>query len=731
MKSLLLGIITFWALAPSVAGGPTDATQAAIGDTTSRPKELRFGAPVSEMEAKLAKRCEAVVVRRIDPPFLPRVHDRQMQLDCEGFRYAGRPRHAESLFGDDRLEMAWIIVTHPEESAVLRALSSVYGVRQQPNAIYSTFPTGSVAYRHDRSEVLFFDPRLAADHSGKFTPAPQSSANGSGGHVVTAGDWRSDIGELVSHVRVTHPEPFDRVGEQTFLRAAEVLKDELPLLTDEQRTVRAMKLVAMIGDGHTILTPTTEAYGAWYPVHIAEFTDGYFVTSAHKSVPDLVGARVLEFGHKPIAEAANAARDLLGSDNRFLRKEMLHAIHNAGLMRGLGLAEDDGSVVVKLMLRNGKTVERTLRPQRGKGPFTPDQASLDWRFGRTEVTGVSTSPSSEWISAYRDLPANAYFTYDSSRPPHLSQRSLFTRSMPEQNAFYIMINIWQATSKESVPSFFRRAMEEVERLRPKRLILDLRYNPGGDGADALPVIQELVARKNHQPWEDLYILVSGRTYSASLNFLGQLQANVPATLIGEPMGGSYHLDGDYSTFTLPKTGLELRVSALRHELTRSDDLREIVPVDVPAPFSFADYAAGRDPAVDPILRGEEMRSIRIVALRDGGAAARRVYLDRKARYAGLDVWAPPTELELRTVGKELLDAKRTADAIETFKLNTQVNPLEWRSWYNLAEAQRGAGMIRDAIASYRRCLALNDPTNFHAGSLAGLIGQLEKQVPLS
>ena len=40
----------------------------------------------------------------------------------------------------------------------------------------------------------------------------------------------------------------------------------------------------------------------------------------------------------------------------------------------------------------------------------------------------------------------------------------------------------------------------------------------------------------------------------------------------------------------------------------------------------SDYAVGRDPAVDAILGGEEMRSLALVGREDGGLAARRVLI---------------------------------------------------------------------------------------------------------
>ena len=67
-------------------------------------------------------------------------------------------------------------------------------------------------------------------------------------------DWRGDLDQLVKDLR-QHPNPFGKVGETTFLRQAARLKNAIPDLTEEQRVASAMRLVSLLGDGHTLLGP--------------------------------------------------------------------------------------------------------------------------------------------------------------------------------------------------------------------------------------------------------------------------------------------------------------------------------------------------------------------------------------------------------------------------------------------------------------------------------------------
>jgi hypothetical protein len=176
----------------------------------------------------------------------------------------------------------------------------------------------------------------------------------------------------------------------------------------------------------------------------------------------------------------------------------------------------------------------------------------------------------------------------------------------------------------------------------------------------------------------------------------------------------------------PRLGLRLSVSHERHQLSSSTDVGAFVPVDVPAPFSFADYAAGRDPAVDPILRGDEMRSIAAIASTSGAGEARRVWQERRGRFGRDSGWGPPTEIALRQVTRRLAERGDTTAALGVAALNTEINPGEWRTWYNLGNLQMGAGLKPEAVASYRRSLALDDPTNFNAERLRAIVAEGEK-----
>jgi hypothetical protein len=159
-------------LAAAVFLGLWACAATASAEGFARPRLIRWGASVTSIEAALKGRCVTSRLRRIDPPFLDVIKDRQVQIDCEGFVFQGRPRHAEFVFGDDRLGMVWIMVGAEETPGLLARMTAAYGPPDRRNARYDAFTHARAALRHDRAEVLFYAPERAGDCEPDFKPGP-------------------------------------------------------------------------------------------------------------------------------------------------------------------------------------------------------------------------------------------------------------------------------------------------------------------------------------------------------------------------------------------------------------------------------------------------------------------------------------------------------------------------------------------------------------------------------
>src|SRR5256885_2000172 len=79
---------------------------------------------------------------------------------------------------------------------------------------------------------------------------------GSGSTQVNAASpWQADLGLLRSKLVAMHPNPFRRVEKARFDAEADRLSQSFHGMSREQAIVGTMRLVAMLGDGHTSVLP--------------------------------------------------------------------------------------------------------------------------------------------------------------------------------------------------------------------------------------------------------------------------------------------------------------------------------------------------------------------------------------------------------------------------------------------------------------------------------------------
>lgn len=423
----------------------------------------------------------------------------------------------------------------------------------------------------------------------------------------------------------------------------------------------------------------------------------------------------------------------MSAENEFGAKAGLHALSSAPLMEALGLA-DRGRLSLRLVEANGSERNVTIGQMAGDDPESP---GFEWRF-RPEEAGLFIGQRSDWVAGFNHLPSSAFRTVDSSRPPHLRYRSWYYAALLDPKNYFIQVNFVANNPEEGFVDFFRRALRGVDQARPQRLIVDFRYNSGGDGSMVTAMIHEFIKREDNPPWRELYVLSGRKTFSAAIIALRAFVDHTQASFVGEPAGAPYNFFGDAMYFPFPRVGLAMDVSILRHDMARSNDITRVlrlsasspsaedpthtIQIDVPASFSSTDYFAGRDPAVDAIRTGAEMRGLAIIARTEGAAAARRTYDDRRARFGHLKWWKPARENDINRVGYDLLAAKRLPDAVTVFQLNADIFQSSWNVWDSLGEAQRAAGDTAGALASYRRSLTLN-PGNTSAQSAIAEMGK--------
>ncbi|MEO7506020.1 MAG: tetratricopeptide repeat protein [Pyrinomonadaceae bacterium] len=524
-----------------------------------------------------------------------------------------------------------------------------------------------------------------------FTPVSVDAAE--------AARWREDLRFLAQEMPRVHRNLFHTMKPVQFEAAIKRLDERIPTLGRHQIIVEMERIVAMVGDGHTNISPTRDPKIGFHtlPIKFYWFKDGWYIRAATREHAELIGARVLKIGNVPMVQAYAKARDLIGRDNemdaKFFAPQLMVMPE---VLQALGLSDNTvaGHFTVE---QAGKERDIVLAPY-GPAEMMPSDTDATWVMKPEWMDARDIQPSAKSALWLRDPLNKFWFQY-----------------LADSKTLYVQLNQVGNKDDETLAMFAGRLSSFMETNPVDRLVLDLRLNRGGNGGLNRPLLVALIKSKLDQPGK-FFTLIGRSTFSAAQFLINDLEKYSNTIFIGEPSGGKVNSYGDSKKIMLPNSGITVRVSTLWWQEDERDHRQWTAPL-IAAELAFADYRAGVDPALNAaigyVAKKPLGRSLR-EAMAAGTLAVR--YREWKADPANASV---DTESILIDLGYELLGAKKFAAAIEVFQLNVADASNSANAFDSLGEAYAAAGNRELAIKSYERALEI-DP------KLASAIEALKK-----
>lgn len=394
---------------------------------------------------------------------------------------------------------------------------------------------------------------------------------------------RSDLRFLWREINRLAYDPFRLTSRETLLERIADIEDAIPRSTDLQVLVAFETLLALIGDGHAgVYPPADDAENRRsLPVQFFRFEEGIFIIAAAPEYRRLLGAGLLGIGERTVAELEAALIPLVCRDNEhWLAAVVPVRMRETPILHALGLIPDPGMATLRVRLSTG---------EEDRVPVASDSV-----YHRSLLQRHFFVPGS-WIR----LPE----TLDAAVPLYERYRGLsfWMAPLPEQRLVYAQINNIANHPAETLPDFGERLIDLAEEAGYGRLVLDLRWNPGGNTFLEMPILHRLIGSKTLNQRGRLFVIIGRSTFSAAQNFTTLLERHTNAIFVGEPTGSSPTFVGETINFRLPFSGWYANVSDLLWQSGWPTDYRPWVAPQLYAPPRFALYRENRDPAMEAIL----------------------------------------------------------------------------------------------------------------------------------
>ena len=505
---------------------------------------------------------------------------------------------------------------------------------------------------------------------------------------LTAEQWREDLRFTVTEFKARHPNPYHRASREVFEAAVADLDRRIPSLQRNQIIVGMMKIAALIGDGHTRIEPRKDAAFGFpsLPLKLYLFDDGLFVRAARPEQRDLVGARIEAIGGVPVDEAVERVSALASRDNA-MGPRIYAPLYLAmpEILEAVGLSKNRATATLTLS-RDNRRWTVTVPAAAVDPPWPPD-------------TDISLVTPADWIDAHPGAP-----------PLWLQAPLTYHRliEIPGHQALYAQINMVTDIDGETLDQFGDKILAKAKASNPKAIVVDLRLAQGGNGDLRTGLVRDLIKAEDADT--RLYVLTARGTFSASQFILDDLDRLTDAVFIGEPASSSPTDYGDGYKSRMPNSGISVRTSIKYWQ--SGQDMRPWIPIEIAPGYRFADYADGRDPALEAALafspdqRLEERWSSESSQDRGG---IERIADDPRYRYA--DVEAAGWRTALR-----LLRSKRNDAALALARWTAQRFPKSSDSATVRAMIAHAAGWMDEARSAANAAIAL-DPNNRNARSL--------------
>ena len=370
--------------------------------------------------------------------------------------------------------------------------------------------------------------------------------------------FRSELELLKNTIEQKHINPFDQCNPTTWENAWKNLFENIALLHRDEIVAACISIVSELQDEHTMVFPMDKFT---LPFRLKWTNEGAIIFVTDSSHQNLLNTTLLEINGVDIFHAKHLIGSQLKQDNLWYVEDMSNYFFvSPTLLKAKKILNPNASNFIKVKDALGKIREEQIQ-------LLPTNVRHQWIYA-------------EWT---KSLPSfqktgNYWFHFD------------------EQNkALYL--NYEKCKEDENYPfkNFLKDVWSSVKLNHPKKIIIDLRSNPGGNSAILQPLIKKIASSPYNEKGK-LFVLIGTKVISSSLINAVQFKQKTKAIFIGQPTSGNLIHFGEIKSFELPL--LQCRVIYSTNKFDLMNGTKGSLHPDIEITYTIADYRSGKDPAYE-------------------------------------------------------------------------------------------------------------------------------------
>jgi tetratricopeptide (TPR) repeat protein len=407
----------------------------------------------------------------------------------------------------------------------------------------------------------------------------------------SAEQMRRGVEILVETIASRHPDPYRHFSREEWKEQTQAAIENAKEGNEVGYYADLQQLAGMVGDVHTSVFPLRESnvLKDFFDISVWDFDDGLYIRAAGPPYERLVGAKILAVQGIPADDAWATMMKKLPTENEWMSSYTVSFhMQFPAYLHALGLGDTSEKSRWTLLMPGGEIEDVDVVASNSSGYLNAMNLSL----GIQDTDG--------WTEGHDALSAPPLWLKN-------RERNYWYEHLEDEGAVYMQFALPRYDSNHPYEPFlaemfgFIREHDDVD-----KLVIDLRLNGGGWDYMIHALINHIVQTPKIDRPGHLFVLMGRLTQSAGVTFVVKMAPVTHAIFVGEPVGAHPNYFngpwGNHPALALPGTDIVFRISTIVEQQSDSIDNRHYIAPDIPTTMTYANYATGRDPALEAALR---------------------------------------------------------------------------------------------------------------------------------
>ena len=404
--------------------------------------------------------------------------------------------------------------------------------------------------------------------------------------------WRQDLDALSTRF-IRYDRSFSAGERARFLEKIESVQRRLPSLSDAEVMMETASAIAMAGNAHTrlyLLRNRTELRRL--PVRLWWFRNELRVIRATTDHRTLLGCRVDDIAGVDVRHVRDTVSTAYAGNSSWRDYKSVYFMTSPEALRGFGITRDAESVEIGLSDCGGVPRRATVKPL----PLAKSKTAVEAWWDLTPRHESATASWSHVLDGLLPLylrNPNRYYWYE---------------FLPQSGIFYVQHNRSSEHSEETLKAFGERLFADLAKHPVTALVVDLRFNTGGNLNLTDEFYKTLEERTRSLP---RFVITGRATFSAGISAAAQWRMATNVKIVGEAVGDDLDFWAEGGNIILPNSGLAAHFSNGAHSYSTApcpadtscfDLSAPSLRPDIPTSSTWEEYRRGVDAAMREIER---------------------------------------------------------------------------------------------------------------------------------